>query len=165
MLDNSGSKQPGEEICMRPVGLVRAERKEPIDDKWGSLISVIELDPTQFDERAVAGLSEFSHLCVIFHFNKVSPDEVIFTGKQPRGLSHLPAIGIFAQRAKERPNRLGLSCCKLLSVDKLRLTVRGLDAIDGTPVLDIKPYISEFSPREETSQPGWVNEIMRDYCE
>jgi tRNA-Thr(GGU) m(6)t(6)A37 methyltransferase TsaA len=164
MLDKGGLKPDGK-ICMRPVGLVRTEREEPIDDKWGSLISVIELDSEQFDERAVAGLSEFSHLCVIFHFNKVSPDDVIFTGKQPRGLSHLPTIGIFAQRAKERPNRLGLSCCKLLSVDKLRLTVRGLDAIDGTPVLDIKPYMQEFSPREETSQPGWVREVMRDYYE
>jgi tRNA-Thr(GGU) m(6)t(6)A37 methyltransferase TsaA len=155
--------QSTSEICLHPIGVVRSDRKEPIDDNWGSLISVIELDSQQFDEQAVAGLSEFSHICVIFHLNKVSPDAVIVTGKRPRGRSDLPAIGIFAQRAKERPNRLGLSCCELLEVNKLRLTVRGLDAIDETPVLDIKPYFKEFDPRGETIQPSWVQEIMRDY--
>jgi tRNA (Thr-GGU) A37 N-methylase len=71
--------------------------------------------------------------------------------------------GIFAQRGKERPNRIGLSTCELLAVEGTTLTVRGLDAIDGTPVLDIKPYMSEFAPRTPVRQPAWSRELMARY--
>lgn len=74
-----------------------------------------------------------------------------------------PLVGIFAQRAKGRPNRLGVTTCELLSVDGLSLQVRGLDAIDGTPVLDIKPYVLEFAPRTPVRQPAWISELMRGY--
>ena len=73
------------------------------------------------------------------------------------------AIGIFAQRGKGRPNRIGISTCRLLGVDGTRVRVSGLDAIDGTPVLDIKPYMREFGPRGEVRQPHWADEIMGGY--
>ena len=73
------------------------------------------------------------------------------------------AIGIFAQRGRGRPNRIGLSTCRLLGVDGTRVRVSGLDAIDGTPVLDIKPYMREFGPRGEVRQPHWADEIMGGY--
>jgi tRNA (Thr-GGU) A37 N-methylase len=73
-------------------------------------------------------------------------------------------VGIFAQRKKSRPNRLGLSTCRLLSVDGLALSVAELDAIDGTPIVDIKPYALGFAPRrEEVRQPNWISELMADY--
>jgi tRNA (adenine37-N6)-methyltransferase len=70
---------------------------------------------------------------------------------------------VFAQRAKGRPNRIGVSVCELLSVGQLTVAVRGLDAIDGTPVLDLKPYMQEFAPRGEVRQPQWSRELMAGY--
>jgi tRNA (Thr-GGU) A37 N-methylase len=100
---------------------------------------------------------------VVFLFDRV-PDEKIETGaRHPRGRKDWPEVGIFAQRGKARPNRIGLTVCRLLAVDGLRLTVRGLDAIDGTPVLDIKPVMTGFLPRGPIREPGWAKEIMREY--
>ncbi len=81
----------------------------------------------------------------------------------PRGNPEWPAVGIFAQRAKNRPNRLGVSTCELVGVDGCTLDVRGLDAIDGTPVLDVKPYLAEFGPRSPVHQPVWSHELMAGY--
>ncbi|MDD5082968.1 MAG: TrmO family methyltransferase, partial [Dehalococcoidales bacterium] len=75
----------------------------------------------------------------------------------------MPEVGIFAQRAKHRPNPIGVSAVKLISVRGNVLTVRGLDAIDGTPVLDIKPYFPSFDRVEEPSVPEWVGRLMVDY--
>jgi tRNA (Thr-GGU) A37 N-methylase len=72
-------------------------------------------------------------------------------------------VGIFAQRAKNRPNRLGLCTCEVVSVEGRTIRVRGLDAIDGTPVLDLKPYLAEFAPRRATTQPAWSHELMAQY--
>jgi len=72
-------------------------------------------------------------------------------------------VGIFAQRGKNRPNRLGVSVCEITGVAGRNLHVRGLDAIDGTPVLDIKPVLSGFLPRGELREPAWAREIMKDY--
>jgi tRNA (Thr-GGU) A37 N-methylase len=72
-------------------------------------------------------------------------------------------VGILAQRAKDRVNRLGLSTCELLRVEGAVLHVRGLDAVDGTPVLDIKPYMEEFAPRTAVRQPPWSRELMAGY--
>jgi tRNA (Thr-GGU) A37 N-methylase len=72
-------------------------------------------------------------------------------------------IGIFAQRGKNRPNRTDVTVCKVVAVDGLNLEVEGLDAIDGTPVLDIKPYLTGFAPRGAVREPEWAGEIMREY--
>ena len=72
-------------------------------------------------------------------------------------------VGIFAQRGKDRPNRIGVTVCSLLGVDGLTLRVRGLDAIDGTPVLDIKPVMRGFLPRGEVREPEWAGELMKGY--
>jgi tRNA (Thr-GGU) A37 N-methylase len=83
--------------------------------------------------------------------------------RHPRGNTAWPNVGILAQRAKNRPNRIGVTVCRLLSVDGLRLTVAALDAIDGTPVLDVKPYMAEFGPRGMVRQPAWSSELMSGY--
>jgi tRNA (adenine37-N6)-methyltransferase len=83
--------------------------------------------------------------------------------RRPRGNPDWPEVGIFAQRAKRRPNRIGVSVCELVGVDGLQLAVRGLDAIDGTPVLDIKPYLTEFAPRTPVRQPHWSRQLMAGY--
>jgi tRNA (Thr-GGU) A37 N-methylase len=72
-------------------------------------------------------------------------------------------VGILAQRGKNRPNRIGLTTCEIVGRNEASLRVRGLDAIDGTPVLDIKPVMREFLPRGEVRQPEWATELMRGY--
>jgi tRNA (Thr-GGU) A37 N-methylase len=93
----------------------------------------------------------------------VDPDAVCFHSRHPRGNPDWPEVGILAQRAKDRPNRIGLCTCELVAVDGASIVVRGLDAIDGTPVLDVKPYMEEFGPRGAVHQPEWSRELMREY--
>ena len=83
--------------------------------------------------------------------------------RHPRGRADWPKVGIFAQRGKNRPNRLGVCVCRVVGVDGLAVEVEGLDAIDGTPVLDIKPVLKGFLPRGEVREPAWATEIMKDY--
>ncbi|WP_018504874.1 SAM-dependent methyltransferase [Parafrankia discariae] len=146
-----------------PIGLVRSERRELTDDNWGTVTSVIALDADRFGTDALIGLDGFSHLEVVFHFHRLPPAEIESGARHPRNNPDWPLVGIFAQRGKYRPNRIGVSRCRLLRVDGLDIHVVGLDAVDGTPVLDIKPYMTQFGPRGDITQPAWVNELMRDY--
>lgn len=150
-------------ITLTPIGTVRSPRTEKEDDYWGRVISVIELDAEQYDPEVVAGLADFSHVEVIFFMHGVDPSKIETRARHPRNNPDWPLVGIFAQRPKARPNRLGLSRCRLLRVEGLRLTVESLDAIDGTPVLDIKPYMTEYAPRGEVKQPEWAIELMTNY--
>ena len=83
--------------------------------------------------------------------------------RHPRNNPEWPEVGIFAQRAKNRPNRIGCTICRVIRRDGRRLWVAELDAIDGTPVLDLKPVMAEFLPREEVRQPKWAGELMSQY--
>jgi tRNA (adenine37-N6)-methyltransferase len=151
-------------IELAPVGHVVGGRLEPIDDEWGQVEAVIALDTTRFDEDAVAGLDAFSHLVVVFQFHLVDESAVQSGARHPRGNTDWPRVGMFAQRAKMRPNRMGVSSCRLLAVEGLDLWVRGLDAVDGTPVLDVKPYMREFEPAPtQVRQPAWATELMAQY--
>ncbi|MCB1251296.1 MAG: SAM-dependent methyltransferase [Acidimicrobiales bacterium] len=150
-------------ITCTPIGHVRGGRTEPIDDDWDAVEATIELDGERFGPDVLAGLDAFSHIDVVFVFDRVDEAAVHLGARHPRNNPDWPAVGIFAQRAKVRPNRIGVTTCPLLGVDGLRLRVRGLDAIDGTPVLDIKPYLREFAPRGATTQPAWATELMAGY--
>ena len=149
-------------ITLEPIGIVHSPRVEPIDDDWAGIESRIVLD-NRFPSDATAGLEDFSHLEVLFHFHQVAPDKVNTGARHPRGRTDWPAVGIFAQRAKARPNRLGLTTVEITRVDGHTIEVRGLDAIDGSPVLDLKPGMKEFLPRSELRQPAWSSELMRNY--
>ena len=151
------------DISLQAIGWVRGGRTVVHDDAWASVTSRIELDAKQFDGDALLGLDSFSHVEVIFIFDRVDPDSVCTGARHPRGRDDWPLVGIFAQRAKDRPNRIGLTVCDLVEVDGTSIVVRGLDAVDGTPVLDIKPYLPGFSPRGEVQQPAWAEELMRGY--
>lgn len=146
-----------------PLGHVRSSRREPLDDRWDEVSATIELDPATFDERAVLGLGDFSHIEVVYVLDRVRAEEIEWGARHPRGNPDWPEVGILAQRAKMRPNRLAVSVCPLLAVEGLRLSVRGLDAVDGSPVVDVKPYMVEFAPRGPVRQPEWSHALMRDY--
>jgi tRNA-Thr(GGU) m(6)t(6)A37 methyltransferase TsaA len=145
------------------IGTVVGGRRDATDDHWGTIEATIVLDPDQLNEDATVGLHDFSHIEVVFVFHQVRPGAVVWGARRPRGRADWPATGILAQRAKARPNRIGVTVCELRGVEGLVLSVRGLDAIDGTPVLDIKPYMVEFGARGPVRQPPWASALMQHY--
>ncbi|MEW6207147.1 MAG: SAM-dependent methyltransferase [Acidobacteriota bacterium] len=149
-------------INLEPIGMVRSSRRAVEDDCWGGVISVITLSEP-LSEESLRGIEEFSHAEVIFYFHLVEEEKIITGARHPRNNPLWPAVGILAQRGKNRPNRLGLSIVKIIRREGNKIYVTGLDAIDGTPVLDIKPVMKEFLPRETVRQPQWATELMTDY--
>jgi tRNA-Thr(GGU) m(6)t(6)A37 methyltransferase TsaA len=152
-----------EQFTMTAIGLVRGGRVEATDDDWGDVVAAIELDAERFTPDVVAGLDDFSHVDVVYVFDQVDERRINLGARHPRGNEAWPVVGILAQRAKARPNRIGVTTCELLGVDGLTVRVRGLDAIDGTPVLDLKPYFVEFAPRTPSRQPAWSTALMAEY--
>lgn len=148
-------------VALQPIGVVRSPVAEGVDEDWGSVVTEIHLR----EEYApgLHGLEEFSHVIVVFlmHEATFSPGDDLV--RRPRGRADMPELGIFAQRAKHRPNPIGLTAVRLLSVRGNVLTVRGLDAIDGSPVLDIKPYFPAFDRVEGATTPEWVARLMEGY--
>jgi tRNA (adenine37-N6)-methyltransferase len=151
------------DLGIQPIGHVRGGRVEAVDDDWGDVLATVELDPAAVGEAATVGLEGFSHLEVVFLFDRVDPATVTTGARRPRGNPDWPEVGILAQRRKARPNRLGVSRCELVAVDGLQLRVRGLDAIEGTPVLDVKPWMAGFAPRGPVAEPAWALELMAGY--
>ena len=149
-------------IAMEPIGWVRSARRVIQDDFWGGTSATIVLNET-LGEGALDGIEEFSHVEIVYYFDKVDPEKVVRTGRRPRGNPDWPSVGILAQRGKDRPNRIGATIVRVLKREGRTLEVAELDAIDGTPVLDVKPVMREFLPREPVRQPPWATELMRDY--
>ena len=149
-------------FTLRPIGFVRGGRAEPIDDGWDAVTATIALTP-EFGPEALAGLDGFSHVEVVFLFHRVAERAVVAGARRPRGRADWPKVGIFAQRGKDRPNRLGVTVCKLLGINGTTLNVAGLDAIDGTPILDIKPCMRGVLPRGDIREPDWARELMAGY--
>ncbi len=150
------------EYTVKPIGFVKNLRKSIEDDFWGKITSEIQIID-ELPESVLDGIEDFSHLEIIYLFHKVKTEDIVLSSSNPRDNGKWPKTGIFAQRKKERPNRLGLTIVKLEEKNNKLLTVLGLDAIDGTPVLDIKPVMKEFMPKEEIRQPKWVEEMMKNY--
>jgi tRNA (adenine37-N6)-methyltransferase len=150
-------------ITLTPIGFVRSTRTRMEDDNWDAEKAYVELDGSQFSPEALTGLADFSHVEILFCLDQVDPGKIEKTARHPRNNTDWPKVGIFAQRARNRPNRLGLTICKILKVSGLELHVQGLDAIDGSPVLDIKPWVVEFGPRDSVFQPKWISELMQEY--
>ena len=151
------------DFVVLPIGTVRSSRDAAIDDDWDAVTAVIELDPARVELDATLGLDSFSHIEIVFVFDRVDQTKVCVGSRHPRGNEAWPRVGILAQRAKDRPNRIGLTTCRVLAVDGLRIEVSGLDAIEGTPVLDIKPVMNGFAPRGEHREPAWAAELMAGY--
>jgi tRNA-Thr(GGU) m(6)t(6)A37 methyltransferase TsaA len=148
-------------INLTSVATIKNSRLTPVDDYWKEIISEIEL-VEHIPVEAFEGILQFSHLEIIYSFDQVPVDTIVFSGR-PRGNPDYPLTGIFAQRKKDRPNTIGLCTVELLDHKGRSITVRYLDAINGTPVLDIKPVFKEFQPKGEIQQPAWVSDLMKNY--
>lgn len=149
------------EISLKPIAKVKNSRTEPIDDHWESVIAEIEL-ADHIPTEAFENIADFSHLEIIYYFDKVKSEDIVFSGR-PRGNPNYPVTGIFAQRKKDRPNTIGLCTVELLEHTGRTIKVKYLDAIDGSPVLDIKPVFREFQPKQQIRQPEWVADLMKNY--
>jgi tRNA (adenine37-N6)-methyltransferase len=144
-------------ITLSPIGTVKNTRQAIEDDNWGNVTSIIELD-SKFDEEALYEIESFSHAEIIFYFHLVDESKIEIKSRHPRNNKDLPKVGIFAQWGKNRPNRIGTTMVKILKRVGNQLHVQGLDAIDGTPILDIKPVMKDFYHEKKfINQHGQVN--------
>jgi tRNA-Thr(GGU) m(6)t(6)A37 methyltransferase TsaA len=143
------------------IGSVKSPVKEPLDENWGEIISEIHVAPSM--AQGLQGLERFSHILVVFHMHKATHDPKTDLVRHPRGRADMPKVGIFAQRARHRPNPIGITAVKLLNIQGNTLTVQGLDAMDGSPVLDIKPYVPEFDRIDEPRVPEWMKRLLEGY--
>lgn len=148
---------------MTAIGHLRGGRGEVEDDEWGGVRARIDLDGGIVSADAVLGLDAFSHIEVLFVFDRVDETAVCTGARHPRGREDWPLVGILGQRAKDRPNRIGSTVCEIVAVGPGWIDVAGLDAVDGTPVLDVKPYLRGFAPRGATREPAWATELMDGY--
>jgi tRNA (adenine37-N6)-methyltransferase len=145
-------------IELQAIGHVQGPRQAPIDEEWAKVESEIVLEPEW--HGVLDGLEDFSHGLVVFWMHEAPPPSGL--RRRPRGRDDMPELGLLAQRSRHRPNRLGVTAIEMSQVHHDRLVVRGLDAIDGTPVLDIKPYVPAFDARAATV-PEWMRRLMVGY--
>jgi tRNA-Thr(GGU) m(6)t(6)A37 methyltransferase TsaA len=149
------------ELTLRAIGRVESPVRDAVDYDWGRVESRIVLEPRY--RPGLRGLDDFSHAVVVTYLHRAAFDPARHLVRRPRGLADLPELGIFAQRAKDRPNPLGITVVRLLGVASYGVSVQGLDAIDGTPVLDLKPYFPQFDAAPGARVPGWVDELMQGH--
>lgn len=150
-----------ERIELEPIGLVSSSATKKVDEDWGSVISRILLRP-EF-KGALLGLTDFSHAIIVTYLHQAHYEEEKHLQRRPKGLGSMPKMGIFSQRAKDRPNPIGITTVEIIGVGDDCLEVKGLDAIDGTPVLDVKPYYPQYDRVENPIVPEWVNILMDRY--
>ena len=142
------------EINLTPIGFVRNNIKEPGIEDWRTVTSEIIIEEDL--KEALSRIDEFSHIIVIYWMHKLSPSQRSIIKVHPKANQNLPLVGVFASRSPARPNPIGVTTVKLLEHRDNVLKVTGLDAIDGTPVLDIKPYIPGDDSSTEAKTPGWL---------
>ncbi|MFC1990133.1 tRNA (N6-threonylcarbamoyladenosine(37)-N6)-methyltransferase TrmO [Chloroflexota bacterium] len=143
-------------VTLKAIGIIRNEIREavPLDSRdWGKIVSEIVIDSSLAE--ALDGLEEFSHIVVLYWMHRAASGEVPLK-IHPRGNRELPLMGLFATRAPNRPNRIGETTVRLLQRQGNILRVKGLDALDGTPVIDIKPYIPGYDSVDKAEVPQWI---------
>jgi len=128
------------EVRLKAIGYVkRASKQEDVKDKSLTSEIVVRKGLT----KALDGIGDFSHIFVVFYMHKIPKKETKILKVHPRGRMDLPLLGVFATRTAFRPNPIGLTLVELLERKENVLVVKGLDALDGTPILDVKPYDSQ----------------------
>ncbi|MBE6764499.1 MAG: tRNA (N6-threonylcarbamoyladenosine(37)-N6)-methyltransferase TrmO [Ruminococcaceae bacterium] len=149
------------DIKITSIGTVSNRVSEKKDVSWGEDISQIILDEKY--RGGLSGLEDFSHAVIVYYLDKANFDIEKHLTRKPQNREDMPLVGIFSQRAKDRPNRLAMTAVSIVSVEEDRLTVRGLDAIDSTPVIDIKPYYPMYDCKNDARVPEWVERLMEHY--
>ena len=142
------------EMNLTPIGFVKNNVTEPKRGDWEAVTSEIIINEDL--KQGLSRIDEFSHLIVIYWMHKLPPSQRSVIEVHPKGNQNLPLVGVFASRSPARPNPIGITTVKLLERRDNVLKVTGLDAIDQTPVLDIKPYIPDHDSATEIKAPSWL---------
>lgn len=146
-------------VAVEVIGYVRNDVKSPVDHGWADVESKIVLNEKL--APCLDGLADFSHALITYFMHQAPPPAEL--KRRPQGREDMPEVGLFAQRSRHRPNQIAISAVSVVKIDGHELIVRGLDAIDGTPVLDVKPYYPQYDSRPEAQVPEWVSRLMADY--
>jgi len=141
-------------INLKPIGFVRNKVKTPRFGGFSREISEIIVDKKY--TKAFKGIDDYSHLMIVYWMNKVK--EKVITHR-PQGNPHVPIVGIFACRCPQRPNPIGITIVKLLKHKGNKIKVKGLDILDGTPIIDIKPYWPQYDKVKNEKVPAWVYKL------
>ena len=146
-------------MSLKPIGAVRNVVKQPPGGgyPWEHIVSEIVVDESL--SMALDGLDGFSHIIVLYWMHKIADRGQPQLKIHPRGNPGLPLTGLFATRTPHRPNPIGKVTVRLLERSGNTLRVEGLDAIDGTPVIDIKPYIPRYDAATDARVPSWISKI------
>jgi tRNA-Thr(GGU) m(6)t(6)A37 methyltransferase TsaA len=142
------------------IGEVKSPVTEAVDMNWGEVVSEIVLKPEY--APGLLGLGDFSHAMVLTFLHEAKYNPEIHLRRHPQERKDMPLLGIFAQRARHRPNRIGVTACEIVEVTDNSVKVRALDAIDSTPVLDVKPYVPFYDTKDATI-PEWMEKMMKGY--
>ena len=145
----------------RPIGFVKSPVTEAIDMGWGSVISEVQIESEY--ASGLEGLQEFSHAVIVTWLHLAEFDRSRHLQRRPRDREDMPLVGMFAQRARHRPNSIGITTVEIIDVKPPVLRVQGLDAIDGTPVLDVRPYFPAYDRVDDARVPEWVDRLMQGY--
>ena len=151
----------GEQIGLRAIGEVSSPVKERKDSGWGEVVSEVKLDAEY--SGALSGLESFSHALIVTYLHQATFESSRHLKRRPQGREDMPEVGILSQRAKNRPNPIGVTAVEVVRVGDAVLVVKGLDAIDGTPVIDIKPYFPAYDRVESPCVPCWAERLMKGY--
>ena len=142
-----------ETVTIKPVGYVKSPFTEIWDQDWDEVVAEIHIDEALVP--GLYGIEENSHIVVIYYLHKARFDPAKDLVRRPMDREDLPERGVFALRTNYRPTHIALTTVELLKVEGNVLTVRGLDALDGSPVLDIKPFVPHFDHIEDVRTPAW----------
>jgi tRNA-Thr(GGU) m(6)t(6)A37 methyltransferase TsaA len=145
------------DMKIKTIGIVKNSVKEPKDDNLAKVVSEIIINKKY--EQALDQVDGFSHIIVIYWMNRVTSAKRLKLKVHPKRRKDLPLVGVFATRSPARPNPIGLTTARVLERSGNVLKVTGLDAIDGTPVLDIKPYIPGYDSPTRAKTPAWMKNL------
>lgn len=142
-------------ITLKPLGKAKNSVSKPMLPGWKDVVSEIVIDKKY--AKGLDGIEDYSHIIVLYFMDK---EKECHFKHHPQGRQDIPFVGIFACRCPQRPNRIAISTVKLLKRKGNVLTVSGLDIVDGTPILDIKPYTPQYDKVDKAKVPSWVNKLV-----
>lgn len=148
-------KKKGGKIIITPLGKVRNGVKKPTLTGWDKIATEIVIDKRY--AKGLDGIEDYSHIIVVYWMDKEAECHL---KHHPQGRADVPYVGIFACRCPQRPNPIAISTVKLLSRKGSVLKVRGLDILDGTPVIDVKPYTPQYDVAKKGKTPAWIKRLV-----
>jgi tRNA-Thr(GGU) m(6)t(6)A37 methyltransferase TsaA len=177
--ENESKGEPAHDMRLRPVGVVRSPLKEPSlvansgDLEWRPRVAgagggrrvISELVINSDLAGILNGIEDFSHLLVLYWAHRVPPEGRSLLKAHPVGRKNLPLVGIFSTCSPARPNTICATVVRLMKRQENALTVKGLDALDGSPIVDIKPYNPSYYATGDVKIADWMERILREFAE